>query len=149
MMWRAHQSAQAVCMCVSLCVRYIVSIFPVLISFSEVFHHFYVSDFLTVPPILQTSVCPCVSLSLSLPLSLPPSVCLSHCPRPPSLPLCVSPQVNIAQFHPIPGNGIVYGTKRGKVKVFYRHKYEPEIEGEPAEGGESGIQTDTHSAQMG
>jgi hypothetical protein len=61
----------------------------------------------------------------------------------------VSPQVNIAQFHPIPGNGIVYGTKRGKVKVFYRHKYEPEIEGEPAEGGESGIQTDTHSAQMG
>ena len=33
-------------------------------------------------------------------------------------------QVNIAQFHPVPGNGIVYGTKRGKVKVFYRNNYE-------------------------
>jgi hypothetical protein len=33
-------------------------------------------------------------------------------------------QVNIAQFHPVPGNGIVYGTKRGKVKVFYRNNFE-------------------------
>jgi hypothetical protein len=27
-------------------------------------------------------------------------------------------QVNIAQFHPFPGQGIVYGTKRGKVRTF-------------------------------
>mmetsp|Transcript_11759 Transcript_11759/g.21827 ORF Transcript_11759/g.21827 Transcript_11759/m.21827 type:complete len:712 (+) Transcript_11759:58-2193(+) len=27
-------------------------------------------------------------------------------------------EVNIAQFHPIPGSGILYGTKRGKVRVF-------------------------------
>jgi hypothetical protein len=47
----------------------------------------------------------------------------------------VRSQVNIAQFHPIPGNGIVYGTKRGKVKVFYRHKYEPEIEAVDIGGG--------------
>ena len=40
-------------------------------------------------------------------------------------PITSASQVNIAQFHPIPGNGIVYGTKRGKVKVFYRNKYEP------------------------
>ena len=32
--------------------------------------------------------------------------------------------MNIAQFHPIPGSGIVYGTKRGKVKVFHRNNYE-------------------------
>jgi hypothetical protein len=51
----------------------------------------------------------------------------------------VRSQVNIAQFHPIPGNGIVYGTKRGKVKVFYRHKYEPEIEAESI-GGEGNTQ---------
>ena len=38
-------------------------------------------------------------------------------------------KVNIAQFHPIPGNGIVYGTKRGKVKVFYRNNYEVKNDG--------------------
>ena len=27
-------------------------------------------------------------------------------------------QVNIAQFHPYPGHGIVYGTKRGKIRSF-------------------------------
>jgi hypothetical protein len=26
--------------------------------------------------------------------------------------------VNVAQFHPFPGHGIVYGTKRGKVRKF-------------------------------
>lgn len=78
----------------------------------------------------------------------------------PSVPACF--QVNIAQFHPIPGNGIVYGTKRGKVKVFYRHKYEPETEteivleteietetemnaGGGGGGGGSGTQIDTQS----
>lgn len=30
-------------------------------------------------------------------------------------------EVNIAQFHAIPGLGIVYGTKQGKVRI-YRHK---------------------------
>ena len=29
-------------------------------------------------------------------------------------------EVNIAQFHPTPGSGILYGTKRGKVRVFQR-----------------------------
>jgi activator-of-BECN1-regulated-autophagy protein 1 len=29
-------------------------------------------------------------------------------------------EVNIAQFHPIPGFGIVYGTKRGKVRTVSR-----------------------------
>jgi hypothetical protein len=29
-------------------------------------------------------------------------------------------QVNIAQFHPFPGVGLVYGTKRGRVRVFRR-----------------------------
>ena len=29
-------------------------------------------------------------------------------------------QVNIAQFHPYPGVGLVYGTKRGRVRVFRR-----------------------------
>jgi hypothetical protein len=28
--------------------------------------------------------------------------------------------VNIAQFHTVPGNGIVYGTKRGRVRAFER-----------------------------
>lgn len=27
-------------------------------------------------------------------------------------------QVNIAQFHPFAGHGIVYGTKRGKIRTF-------------------------------
>jgi hypothetical protein len=27
-------------------------------------------------------------------------------------------QVNVAQFHPFAGRGIVYGTKRGKVRTF-------------------------------
>ena len=30
-------------------------------------------------------------------------------------------EVNIAQFHAIPGSGIIYGTKQGKVRI-YRHK---------------------------
>ena len=30
-------------------------------------------------------------------------------------------EVNIAQFHPNAGYGLLYGTKRGKVKVFRRH----------------------------
>jgi hypothetical protein len=29
-------------------------------------------------------------------------------------------EVNIAQFHPIPGHGIIYGTKRGKIRTFSR-----------------------------
>ena len=29
-------------------------------------------------------------------------------------------EVNIAQFHPTPGSGILYGTKKGKVRVFQR-----------------------------
>lgn len=29
-------------------------------------------------------------------------------------------EVNIAQFHPLPGGGIIYGTKRGRVRVFKR-----------------------------
>ena len=29
-------------------------------------------------------------------------------------------EVNIAQFHPAPGSGILYGTKKGKVRVFQR-----------------------------
>ena len=29
-------------------------------------------------------------------------------------------EVNIAQFHPLPGQGILYGTKRGKVRVYSR-----------------------------
>jgi activator-of-BECN1-regulated-autophagy protein 1 len=37
-------------------------------------------------------------------------------------------EVNIAQFHPIPGNGIVYGTKRGKVKAFRRNKYQEKVD---------------------
>lgn len=31
-------------------------------------------------------------------------------------------QVNIAQFHPVPGSGVLYGTKRGKVRVFSTRK---------------------------
>jgi hypothetical protein len=27
-------------------------------------------------------------------------------------------EVNIAQFHALPGQGIVYGTKRGKIRSF-------------------------------
>ncbi len=27
-------------------------------------------------------------------------------------------QVNVAQFHPLSGNGVVYGTKKGRVRVF-------------------------------
>jgi activator-of-BECN1-regulated-autophagy protein 1 len=27
-------------------------------------------------------------------------------------------EVNIAQFHPMPGYGVVYGTKRGKTRAF-------------------------------
>ncbi len=40
-----------------------------------------------------------------------------------SIALITNPQdeVNIAQFHVIPGAGIVYGTKQGKVRL-YRHK---------------------------
>lgn len=30
-------------------------------------------------------------------------------------------EVNIAQFHALPGAGIIYGTKQGKVRIF-RHK---------------------------
>jgi hypothetical protein len=30
-------------------------------------------------------------------------------------------EVNIAQFHTVPGSGIIYGTKQGKVRI-YRHK---------------------------
>lgn len=30
-------------------------------------------------------------------------------------------EVNIAQFHAIPGAGIIYGTKQGKVRI-YRHR---------------------------
>ena len=33
---------------------------------------------------------------------------------------CPLLQVNIAQFHPFPGVGLVYGTKRGRVRVFRR-----------------------------
>jgi len=29
-------------------------------------------------------------------------------------------EVNIAQFHPLPGHGVVYGTKRGKIRTFAR-----------------------------
>jgi WD40 repeat protein len=29
-------------------------------------------------------------------------------------------EVNIAQFHPLPGGGLIYGTKRGRVRVFKR-----------------------------
>ncbi len=29
-------------------------------------------------------------------------------------------EVNIAQFHPTPGMGVVYGTKRGKVRIITR-----------------------------
>lgn len=29
-------------------------------------------------------------------------------------------EVNIAQFHPIHGNGVLYGTKKGKVRVYRR-----------------------------
>lgn len=30
----------------------------------------------------------------------------------------VEDEVNIAQFHPMPGYGLVYGTKRGKTRAF-------------------------------
>jgi hypothetical protein len=36
----------------------------------------------------------------------------------------ISHQVNIAQFHVMCGAGVLYGTKRGKVRVFRRHEYE-------------------------
>ena len=39
---------------------------------------------------------------------------------PVSTMLDIEDEVNIAQFHPLPGVGIVYGTKRGKVKIFRR-----------------------------
>ena len=29
-------------------------------------------------------------------------------------------EVNIAQYHPVAGHGIVYGTKRGKIRTFTR-----------------------------
>ena len=29
-------------------------------------------------------------------------------------------EVNIAQFHPLPGNGVLYGTKRGKIRKYQR-----------------------------
>ena len=29
-------------------------------------------------------------------------------------------EVNIAQFHPVPGNGILYGTKMGKIRRYLR-----------------------------
>lgn len=29
-------------------------------------------------------------------------------------------EVNIAQFHPIPGNGILYGTKKGRIRKYQR-----------------------------
>ncbi len=31
-------------------------------------------------------------------------------------------EINVALFHNIPGNGIIYGTKRGKVKSFNTHR---------------------------
>jgi hypothetical protein len=34
--------------------------------------------------------------------------------------LCLRLQVNIAQFHPLPGSGWVYGTKRGRVTIFVK-----------------------------
>ena len=30
----------------------------------------------------------------------------------------IEDEVNIAHFHPIPGQGLVYGTKKGKVRVY-------------------------------
>lgn len=38
-------------------------------------------------------------------------------------------EVNIAQFHPFPGCGIIYGTKRGKVRVFLNEKFYSRIHG--------------------
>jgi activating molecule in BECN1-regulated autophagy protein 1 len=29
-------------------------------------------------------------------------------------------EVNIAQFHPVPGNGILYGTKKGRIRKYQR-----------------------------
>jgi hypothetical protein len=29
-------------------------------------------------------------------------------------------EVNIAQFFPVPGHGLLYGTKRGKIRTFLR-----------------------------
>lgn len=33
-------------------------------------------------------------------------------------------EVNIAQFHPISGMGILYGTKKGKVRTFRKKRLE-------------------------
>jgi activator-of-BECN1-regulated-autophagy protein 1 len=38
--------------------------------------------------------------------------------KPASIMTDVEDEVNIAQFHPIPGMGMLYGTKRGKVRMF-------------------------------
>ena len=41
-------------------------------------------------------------------------------------PVCVltdqEDEVNIAQFHPIAGNGILYGTKNGKIRKYQRYQ---------------------------
>ena len=36
-------------------------------------------------------------------------------------------EVNVAQWHPCPGQGIVYGTKRGKVRSFIKATTEGEL----------------------
>lgn len=41
-------------------------------------------------------------------------------------PVCVlrdhEDEVNIAQFHPVAGNGILYGTKKGKIRKYQRYE---------------------------
>ena len=56
-----------------------------------------------------------VLLLHTAPCPASPHDCPLHAPATPS---CM--QVNIAQFHPFPGVGLVYGTKRGRVRVFRR-----------------------------
>ena len=43
-------------------------------------------------------------------------------------------EVNIAQFHPLPGNGVLYGTKKGKIRKYQRTQQLQPAEEEGEEG---------------
>lgn len=48
-------------------------------------------------------------------------------------------EVNIAQFHPIAGGGLIYGTKRGRVRVFRRSQMFAEEQSEDQDNRGLGV----------